>query len=42
MIANLIGQLTSEIGISDTQANTAVGGILNLLKEIWISISMFR
>ncbi len=33
MIANLIGQLTSEIGISDTQANTAVGGILNLLND---------
>gem|GEM_PF-798041 len=33
MIANLIGQLTSEVGISDTQANTAVGGILNLLKD---------
>ena len=33
MIANLIGQLTSEVGISDTQANTAVGGILNLLND---------
>jgi predicted lipid-binding transport protein (Tim44 family) len=33
MIANLIEQITSQTGVSQSQANTAVGGVLNLLKQ---------